>query len=63
MSKILRMTSERSLVIIDEFGLAASQVEGSSLFLSAMQHWIEQGKIDKDWFQIYFLYDQIVYML
>ena len=48
MSKILRMTSERSLVIIDEFGLAASQVEGSSLFLSAMQHWIEQGKIDKD---------------
>lgn len=37
-----RMSTSHSLVILDEFGIGSSHVDGSALFISCMEYWMMQ---------------------
>ena len=43
MSAILKKATSSSLLIMDEFGQGTSHVDGTALYISCMQHWIEKG--------------------
>lgn len=43
MSMASRMATSHSLVILDEFGIGSSHVDGSAMFISCMEHWMKQS--------------------
>ncbi|XP_046639991.1 mutS protein homolog 5-like isoform X1 [Daphnia pulicaria] len=43
MSMASRMATSHSLVILDEFGIGSSHVDGSAMFISCMEHWMKQN--------------------
>lgn len=44
MSAALREAKNRSLVIVDEFGTGSSLADGSAIFISCIEHWIQQSE-------------------
>ena len=38
-----RIATNESLVILDEFGIGSSQVDGSAMFISCMEYWMKQS--------------------
>ncbi|KAI9557097.1 putative MSH5 [Daphnia sinensis] len=42
MSMACRTATNHSLVILDEFGIGSSHVDGSALFISCMEYWMKQ---------------------
>ncbi len=43
MSVATREATSDSLIILDEFGIGSSHVDGSALFISCMEHWMKLG--------------------
>ena len=43
MSVAAREATNRSLIIVDEFGTGSHEADGSALFISCMEHWIQRN--------------------
>ena len=40
-----RIATSHSLVILDEFGIGSSHVDGSAMFISCMEFWMNQSEL------------------